>query len=34
MHNQVKDMVKDLQLLDKANIQVNRLSGGMKRKLR
>ena len=27
-------MIADLQLLDKANIQASRLSGGMKRKLR
>ena len=32
--DEVKAMVADLQLGDKANLQANRLSGGMKRKLR
>ena len=34
IHDEVKTMVADLQLDDKANIQANHLSGGMKRKLR
>ena len=34
MRSEVKAMVADLQLVDKAHIQASRLSGGMKRKLR
>ena len=31
---EVADMIEDLLLVDKTNIQSSRLSGGMKRKLR
>ena len=34
VRTEVDMMVEDLQLLDKRNIQSQRLSGGMKRKLR
>jgi hypothetical protein len=34
VYDEVKTMVADLQLGDKASIQASRLSGGMKRKLR
>ena len=34
VNSEVKAMIADLQLVDKAQIQACRLSGGMKRKLR
>ena len=34
VHEEVISMVKDIQLIEKKDIQAGRLSGGMKRKLR
>jgi len=34
VRKEVGDMISDLQLVDKSKIQAQRLSGGMKRKLR